>query len=211
MARRAPVPGPMSVEEYLRFEAAAETKHEYVDGEVYAMTGVTLRHAKIVTNLVKRLARAAEGGPCQVIAVDVKVRAAKERVYYPDIVVVCTPHLDDELVIDDPCYVVEVTSPGTARTDRGEKRAAYRGVASLRAYHIVDHRRRRVERYWRDDRGLWQRDDVAGEGSVPVPCPDTSLTLDEIYEGVELRSIGEGEPPPYDAGLVESAEVAASE
>jgi Uma2 family endonuclease len=191
MAKREPQHGRMSVEEYLRFEAAAETKHEYVAGEVYAMTGVTLRHAQIVTNFVARLGSAARGGACRIIAVDVKVRAAKDKIYYPDIVVVCTRHDDDELVIDDPCFVVEVTSPSSARTDRGEKLDAYQNLVSLRAYLIVDHRRRRVERHWPDPGGAWQRDEIVGEGSVPIPCPESSLTLDEIYEGVHPLSVGE--------------------
>jgi Uma2 family endonuclease len=205
MARRAPEPPPdselrpMSVEEYLRFEAAAETKHEYVDGGVYAMTGVTFRHAAIVTNLVVRLGSVARGGPCRVVAVDVKLRTASDRIYYPDVVVVCTPHHADELILRDPCLVVEVTSPSTARTDRGEKLDAYKGIASLRTYLIVDHGRRRVERHWRDDAGVWQRDDVVGEGSIPIPCSETSLSLEEIYEGVETDSVAEQEPPPYDA------------
>jgi Uma2 family endonuclease len=194
----------MSIEEYLRFEEAAGGKHEYVAGEIYAMTGVTYGHATIVTNLMLRLGSAARGGPCRVIAVDVKVRAANDRIYYPDVVVVCTPHSRDELILREPCLVIEVTSPSTARTDRTEKLVAYRGMASLRAYLIVNHRRRRVERHWRDDDGNWQRDDIVGEGSVPVPCPELSLPLEEIYDGVETDAVSESEPPTYDASPQEA-------
>jgi len=197
MTRRAPDHQLLTVEEYLAFEAAAATKHEYVAGEVYAMSGVTRRHARIVTNLVARLGTAARGGPCQVIAVDVKLRAATDRIYYPDVMVVCTPGRDDDLVLDDPCLVIEVTSPSTARIDRGEKLGAYRGLAPLRAYLIVDHRRRRVERHWRDAAGGWQRTDVSGDGSVPVPCPEIALTLDEIYEGIDMMTVREEEPAAY--------------
>ncbi len=196
--------GPMSVEQYLRFEAEAGTKHEYVAGEVYAVSGVSFRHAGIVTNLVMRLGLAVRGGPCRVISVDVKVRAANDRIYYPDVVVVCTPHSGDDLIIGDPCLVIEVTSPSTARTDRTEKLDAYEGMASLRAYLIVDHRRKRVERHWRDEAGAWQREEIIGAGSVPVPCPEMALALEEIYEGVDLPVLREPESPPYEARPPES-------
>jgi Uma2 family endonuclease len=196
MGRPDPLRSLLTVEEYLRFEAAAETKHEYVAGEVYAMTGVTRRHARIVTNLVIRLGSAARGGPCEVIAVDVKLRAAADRIYYPDLMILCTPGRDDDLVLDDPCLVIEVTSPSTARIDRGEKLDAYRGLASLRAYLIVDHRRRRVERHWRTA-GEWRRSEVTDEGRVPLPCPEMELTLDDIYEGVDLMTVREEEAAAY--------------
>jgi Uma2 family endonuclease len=192
-------PRPMSVEEYLRFEAAAETKHEYVAGEVYAMWGVRRRHARIVTNLVHRLAAAVGDGPCEVISVDVKLRAANDRIYYPDLMVLCTPGDDDDLVLDDPSVIVEVTSPSTARTDRGEKLDAYRKIPSLRGYLVVDHRGRRVDRHWRDAEGAWHREDVVGEGNVAVPCPELSLSLDEIYRGVESFGVREEVAASYGA------------
>lgn len=182
----------MTVEEYLAFEAASETKHEYVAGEVYAMSGVTRRHARIVTNLVFRLRAAAQGGPCDVLT-EVKFRPRRDRFYYPDVMVVCTPGGDDDLVVRDPCLVVEVTSPATARIDRGEKLDAYRKSAPLQAYLVVDHRRRRVERHWRDTSGTWRREEVTGDERIALPCPEITLVLDEIYEGVE-RSVGEAEP-----------------
>ena len=186
----------MTVEEYLAFEAAADTKHEYVAGEVYAMTGVTRRHARIVTNLIMRLGGAARGGPCDVLT-EVKFGPRRDRFYYPDVMVVCTPGPDDDVVVRDPCLVVEVTSPSTARIDRGEKLDAYRKSAPLRAYLIVDHRRRRVERHWRDADGGWRREELAGEGRIELPCPaGGTLTLDEIYEGVEL-AVGESEAAGY--------------
>ncbi|HEU4631227.1 MAG TPA: Uma2 family endonuclease [Gemmatimonadaceae bacterium] len=205
MEQRARVGPPMTEAEYLRFEAAATVKHEFVAGEVYAMSGVTRRHARIVTNLIIRLGTAARGSRCQVIATDVKLRVASDRIYYPDVMVVCTPGSDDDLVLRDPCLVVEVTSPSTARIDRGEKLDAYRGVASLRAYLVVDHRQRRVERHWRDDAGRWQRAEVTGEGSVPIPCPETALTLAEIYEGVELLAVREEAGEAYDTAVASEA------
>jgi len=193
----------MSVEEYLRFENAAETKHEYVAGEVYAMEGGTMRHARIVSNVAGRLLSAARGGPRQVVWA-IKCRTPDDRFYYPDVMVVCTGGRDSDTVRRDPCLVIEVTSPITARIDRGEKLDAYRAVPSLQAYLIVDHRRRRVERHWRPDaargagsKGAWRHADVVGAGIVPVPCPELDLALDEIYQGVEVGVVREPEPAAY--------------
>ena len=188
----------MSVEEYLRFEADSPIKHEYVAGDVYAMSGVTRRHARIVSNLVIRLGTAARGGPCEVIAVDVKLRVAHDRFYYPDVMVLCTPGSDEDVVLRDPRLIIEVTSRGTARVDRGEKLESYKGIASLRDYLIVDHRRRRVERHRRDEAGIWRLDEVAGQGTITLASPHVELTLDEIYEGVQPAIVGEDQAA-YDA------------
>ena len=80
-----------------------------------------------------------------------------------------------------------------------EKLDAYQSIASLEAYLIVDHRRRRVERHSRDAHsGEWRREEIVGDGRVRVPCLDVELTLDEIYERVELPAVGEPEPAGYE-------------
>jgi Uma2 family endonuclease len=129
-----------------------------------------------------------------------RVRAARDIYYYPDVAVVCG-RLDDQAIFaDDPCVIVEVTSPSTARVDRSEKLDAYRQIAALRAYLIVDHRRRRVERHWRDaPDASWQRTEVIADGHVPIPCLDVEVSLDEIYRRVELPAVWEPEPVEYEA------------
>jgi Uma2 family endonuclease len=199
MAQPVPHPAPRTIDEFLRFEEGSPVRHEYVGGEVYAMTGATARHNRIVGNIFGLLWTAARGGSCRVYTQAMKVRVADDVIYYPDVVVVCAPRSDDGMVVLDPCLIVEVASPGTARIDRREKLAAYRRVPSLRAYLIVDQRRRRVERHWRDADGDWQHEDLAGEGSVPAPFPETSLSLEEIYEGVEPGAVGEEEMATYEA------------
>src|SRR4029079_16874248 len=129
----------------------------------------------IAGTIFTRLFAAAEDGRCQVFMSDMRVQAASDKYYYPDVVVLCTPIAELDVVARGPCVVVEVTSPSTARIDRGEKLDAYRQLATLRAYLIVDHRRRRVERHWRDVAGDWQREDLVTEGRVPIPCLDVEL------------------------------------
>ena len=103
----------------------------------------------------------------------------------------------DTLVVREPCAIVEVTSPSTVRVDRGEKLDAYRRLTSLRTYLVVDQRRRRVDRHWREAGEVWQREEYVVDGSVPVACLGASLTLDEIYEGVDLPRVFEPEVAEY--------------
>ena len=188
----------MTVEEYFRFEETSAGKFEYIGGEVYAMSSATARHDRIATNVLVRLSLVARPGPCDVFSADMRVQVARDRYYHPDVTVACTPVADSDIFVRDPCVVIEVTSPGTARIDRGEKLDAYRSIASLRAYLIIDHRRRRVERHSRDSHsGEWLREEIVGEGRVRVPCLDTEITLDEIYERVDLPSVNEPEPAGY--------------
>jgi Uma2 family endonuclease len=189
----------MTVEEYFRFEEGSEVRHEYVSGELYAMSGATFRHSTLALNVGTRLHAAVGDGPCSVVMNDMRVQVAHDVYYYPDVVVICAPMAQLDITATEPCVVMEVTSPSTARTDRGEKLTAYKQLPTLRAYLIVDHRRRRVERHSRvgpDD--VWQREEIVLEGSVPVPCVDTELTLDEIYRRVDLPAVGEPDELEYE-------------
>lgn len=190
----------MTVEEYLRFDESSALKHEFVAGEVYAMSGVTLRHNRISLNVAASLLPAAGDGPCQVFSTDVRLRAADDVYYYPDAMVVCGKVAELDIVVTEPCVIIEVTSPSTGRIDRGEKLTAYRSIPSVRAYLIVDHRRRRVERHWRADAATdWSREEIVGDGSVSVPCLDVELALDTIYRRVDLASIAEPDAVEYEA------------
>lgn len=176
--------GTLSVEDYLRLEETSSVRHEYVAGAIYALAGASKRHNRLAGNFFARLLRAAEDGPCRIYMSDVKLRAAEDLVYYPDVMAACGPEDDDPLVEHAPCLVVEVTSPSTEVIDRREKLAAYKRIPSLEAYVIVHQDRRRVERHWRDEEGTWWDADLLDEGRVPLPCPEVELTMDNVYEGV---------------------------
>jgi Uma2 family endonuclease len=196
----APRERPLTVDEYLREEERAVVRHEYVAGATYAMTGTTARHNTIALNVYRRLHAAAADGPCRAFVSDVKVRAASDVFYYPDVVVTCAPVGDTDVYLREPCLVVEVTSPSTATIDRREKLLAYRQIPAVRAYLVVDQARRHVEVHARDGAvGEWTHATVAGDGVVAVPCPPTTLALDAIYEGVALPALGEPEPAAYPA------------
>jgi Uma2 family endonuclease len=182
-----PVPHkPLSVEEYLALEETSMRKHEYVAGEIYAMVGATNRHNIIAGNIYALLWNAARGTDCRIYNSDTKVRTPEDVFYYPDAMVVCGENDtgEDALYQDAPCVLVEVTSPSTLSVDRREKLQNYKKLSNLRAYLIVAQDERRVERHWRDESGAWWHANLSDEGRIHVPCPETEVALDGIYEGL---------------------------
>lgn len=181
--------GRLTIAEYLRDEERRTVRYEYLAGEVYAMSGGTSPHSLIAANIIAHLHTAARGSRCRVYTSDFKVQPSDDAVYYPDVSVVCESLAGSAIVTNAPCMVVEITSHGTARIDRGEKLDQYRKCSTLQTYLIVDQFRKRVTRHWRDESGVWRNAEFIGTGSIPLPCPQTQLDLDQIYEHVEL-------PPP---------------
>jgi len=184
MAEKSTPQGPLSVEEYLELEQNATVKHEYVGGEIHAMVGASRRHNRIALNIVRKLADAAEGGPCRVYISDMKLQV-EEVFYYPDVMVACGEPPENEYLEDQPCLVVEITSPGTETIDRREKLATYQGISSLQAYVIVAQEQPRITHYQRDANGVWLRGDLVEEGGFDIPCPPgVKLRMDEVYAGL---------------------------
>ena len=199
-----PKPAPLSLAEYLDREEKSPVKCEYVNGEIYAMSGAKRRHNLIAANLRYRARGAATGrrSDCQVFGSDMKVYVETHNsFYYPDLSVCCDPSDRDDLFLSRPCFIVEVLSPSTALIDRREKRASYTTLESLREYVMVDQDRMLVEIYRRESNGwrgylLNQADDV-----VESTCLGLQVSLQQIYEGVELPPPGVAEPelPEYAA------------
>jgi Uma2 family endonuclease len=198
MREKTPALGPLSVEEFLQFEDGSAARHELVAGRVYALSGTTARHNTIAANIHAQLRIAARGGACHPYIIELKVRAPHDRVYYPDCVVACAPHSADTTLIDEPCLIVEVTSRTTRRIDRGEKLDAYLAIPSLRGYLIAEHDRRHVTLYSRPVGTEWRREEIVTTGNIALPCLAGTLSLDDVYEGIEMppfrvREHAEGE------------------
>jgi Uma2 family endonuclease len=187
------IPSPMSVDEYLAFEESSPERHEYVAGVTYVMTGASLRHNLISSNILRNLHGPARRRGCRVYMEGVKLRAAEDKIYYPDVIVACREPAEDQLVVDSPSIVVEVTSPSTRTTDRREKLAAYRLIPCLESYLIVEQRRRMVTVYSRVHGGEWQGMEYFGTGDISIPFLGTVLTLDQIYDDVPLPPLQVGE------------------
>lgn len=177
----------VTIEEYLASEKASSVRHEYVDGEIHAMSGVSRQHSRITMNVGARLWAAARGGPCRIHQSEVMLRVGNV-VYYPDVMVACGVEPRDPRVEVEPSLVAEVSSQSTERTDRGEKAMVYHTIPSLGLYLIIDQDQRRVERHWRAPDGTWEREILGETANVHIQHPALTVTLDEIYESVVMPS-----------------------
>ena len=178
----------VDVADYLAGERLAETRHEYVDGELFAMTGASRAHVRLSMNLAIRIGTHLEGGPCRVAASDMKVRPAiGRRFYYPDLVVSCNDPAEeeDEYVETHPTLIVEVLSESTEQTDRREKRLAYQSIDSLREYVLVAQDRREVSVYRRDGDG-WLLDVLGSGERIVLGSIGLELDIDDLYRGVDV-------------------------
>jgi Uma2 family endonuclease len=176
----------LTFEEYLELEQASSCKHDYVDGEVFALVGASEQHNRIVGNMYALIWNQIAGTGCRVMMTDTKVRPNPRTSYYPDIVVDCDPTDDDPLVKYRPCLVVEVLSPATESIDRREKRANYLHMDSLQAYLMIYQDRIRVDRYWRDENGEWHLGTLITGSRLPLPCPPITVDVTDIYREIEF-------------------------
>ena len=175
----------MTVEEYLSFEAEAEVKHEFVDGFVFAMAGGTEAHDLISGAVYARARLAAAGKPCRAYMESVKLRVPSGNYYYPDVFVSCNEAEFGRSTKTTACFVVEVLSESTSDIDRGEKLHNYRKVEGLKAYVLVSQKSKLVEIYRALEDGSW-RYETLEEDSFRLPCLDLELSVEEVYEDVDL-------------------------
>lgn len=180
----------MSPEEYLAFDRASEIAHEYVNGEIRAMTVGTRVHGLIGSHVSAALVNQLRGRACEVFSQAIRVRVPMTRNYLvPDVVVACggTQLEDDEFdTMLNPAIVIEILSPSTASYDRGEKWEMYRRIPTLKDYLLVSQKEPRVERYTRfGDEGLWLFGETIGlDASIQLESIGCVLHMAEIYERV---------------------------
>src|SRR5947209_10044252 len=143
----------VSPEEYLEVERKSDTKSEYYDGVVYAMTGARVNHIRIVTNLTRELSNQLLTRRCDVLSNEMKVRLQDSRkFFYPDVTVVCGKplfHDEREDIILNPLLVIEVLSKSTEAFDRGAKFQAYQTLDSLKEFLLVAQDKPIIEQYVR--------------------------------------------------------------
>ena len=186
---QARVHSPIDEADYLQREEAATDKHELVDGEIFAMAGAGERHNRIALNIAFHLRSATRGKTCRAFMADMKLRLASgSTYYYPDAMLVCDPADDHPIYKQSPCLLAEVLSPATASIDVREKLAAYRSLASLRYYLLVDSERLWAKVYFRDEHGAWFEQELSPEDRLDVAWGDArlALSLDDLYEDTGL-------------------------
>lgn len=186
-------------EDYLAAERLqTEVKHEYLDGEVFAMTGASFNHNLIVLNLGSELRAQLKDRPCRVLPSDMRVRIdAANASKYPDLVALCeTPRFHDgrQDVLLNPALIIEVLSRSTEAYDRGGKFVIYRRLPSLREYALVSQNRTLVEVYTRQSDGRWLLGETEGlDGQVAFESMGCRVAMREIYDKVDFE-LGEHEP-----------------
>ncbi|EIC23534.1 Uma2 family endonuclease [Thiorhodovibrio frisius] len=192
----------ISVEEYLDGECVSEVKHEYVAGQVFAMTGASEAHNRVAGNLFFHLRNATRGKACGLFINDMKVSVpAQEAYYYPDVMLSCEGYDSQATVKSAPCLIAEVLSASTQHIDRREKLLGYRQLESLRHYLIIAQDRLLVE-HWRRDAsatssGGWVHQRLnAPDARILIDCPPVSceLRLADLYEDVRLPDMPDSTP-----------------
>ena len=175
----------VSVDDYIHGELESEVRHEYIGGQVYAMSGGSEEHSLICGNLHATIHQHLSGKSCKVFMADMKVRLniAKEDIfYYTDIFVTCNPEDNAKYYKIDPSMIIEVLSPSTERLDRREKFLNYQHLDSLKEYILVD--QSKVEVTLLERSKAW-RPSILGSGDLlRIPSLDFSLPVDKIYEDI---------------------------
>ena len=171
--------------QYLALEAASDTKHEFLNGEIFAMSGGTPEHAELAANVIGELRTQLRGRPCATYTSDLRIRVlATGLSTYPDVSVVCDKlerDPEDAHSVLNPVVLVEVLEGSSEAYDRGEKFAHYRRIPSLREYVLVSQREKRIEHYHRNDDGSWTLREAGSGAHARLASIECELSVDEVY------------------------------
>ena len=182
----------LTPEEYLAFERKATTKHEYLNGQIVAMSGASFAHNFLTMNTANQLYNQLIGGECQVATSDMRVKVTQiDSYFYPDVVVVCgEPRAEDDTfdTLLNPTVVVEVLSPSTEVYDKGEKFEHYQQIASLKEYVLISQDKIRVEHYRRQETEWLQTEFQGLEDVLSLLSISCELRLQDVYRRVEVAS-----------------------
>ena len=195
-----PAPQPFfDAQAYLAWEAEQSTKHEYHDGEVFAMAGASDAHVTVAGNVYMALRNHLRGSPCSVFISDMKLRVEEDNAFfYPDVFVTCAESDRGQSHSKSaPVLVVEVLSPATSAYDRGAKFAAYRKLPTLREYALIDPERLSLDLFRREgDSKRWVLHPIEAGGDVEWASVGLQVPLEALYEDVPMTTTG---PQPHPA------------
>lgn len=176
-----------SLDEYFSIEEMSEVRHEYSDGEIFAMSGGSRNHNQIAQNLTRAFDSLRSKG-CRSYLTDVRLRTPAGLYTYPDVMVICGPAIltGDRLeTVTNPVVLAEVLSASTRDYDCGHKFDLYRAIPTLRDYLLVDQYAMEVEHRWLDG-AVWQSDrHTHREDRVKLAGVPVELAVEAIYELVE--------------------------
>ncbi len=187
---------------YLAWEAEQSTKHEYHDGEVFAMAGASDAHVTVAGNVYMALRNHLRGSPCSVFISDMKLRVEEDNAFfYPDVFVTCAESDRGQSHSKSaPVLVVEVLSPATSAYDRGAKFAAYRKLPTLREYALIDPERLSLDLFRREgDSKRWVLHPIEAGGHVEWASVGLQVPLEALYEDVPITTGPQPHPAPDQA------------
>ncbi|HLO84118.1 MAG TPA: Uma2 family endonuclease [Nostocaceae cyanobacterium] len=176
----------LSPEEYLEAEKSSPIKHEYIQGQIYAMAGASDAHVTITANLVALLRNHIRGSGCRLYVADMKARIESLDIfYYPDVMVTCDQRdRDFEYFKCYPSLIIEVLSPSTEAFDRGDKFSDYQELDTLQEYVLVSQTRQRVDCFRRNSQGQWVLYSYRENQELQLTSVNFSCPLANVYEDV---------------------------
>lgn len=176
---------PMTLEQFQSWEDGQLERHEFIDGEVFAMAGAEERHVVASMNLVFALRQHLAGQPCRPYISDMRLQIG-QNIFYPDVMVSCSEaDRARTLAKQEPILLVEVLSPSTAAYDRGEKFARYRQIDSLQEYALIDLDSRRCDVYRRGNAGLWVLHPFDAGSDLELASVGLTISAAELLAGVD--------------------------
>lgn len=181
----------ISTQEYLAEERAAFEKHEYYQGEVFAISGASLKHNIIFSNLFGDIGNKLKGKNCRPFGSDLRIHIPKNTLYtYPDISIICgEPNLTDDSfdTATNPSVIIELLSKTTRNYDKGDKFTLYRDIDSLQEYILIDTEKIYVEKHIRNSDKSWPLTDYTNmDDAVFINSLQLTLTLKDIYNGISF-------------------------
>lgn len=181
----------LTPEEYFIWEEQQLLRHEYLNGEVDAMSGGTQNHGRIASNIIFIVKGHLRGGGCQVGNSDCRVNVFETKNYiYPDVSVTCDDRDRTAIqAIQFPCLIVEVLSPSTASYDRGDKFRLYRRNPSLQDYVLVDPEKIAIDLYRKNDRGNWEIFNYQSGDNIELQSIDLSFPIESVYEDIVFEKL----------------------
>jgi len=181
----------ISPAEYLLAERAAEEKHEYYDGQVLAMSGASMKHNDITSNLIIHIGSYLKGRNCRILPGDMRVSTPTQDAYmYPDALIVCgEPQLEDDTfdTLLNPAVIFEILSPSTRSIDKGRKLFFYQRIPSLQEYIMIDPLKKFIHLARKQAAGGWLFENISDPlSSLFISTIDFHLPVEDIYTGTGL-------------------------
>ena len=176
----------ISEQEYLAGELQSDIKHEYIDGQIYAMAGAHRNHVLITDKILRRFGNHLENQPCRSYSSDLKVKIGKNY-FYPDVIVDCTDF--DGYFTEQPTIIVEVLSKSTRQYDKTFKRDQYFSIPTLQEYLLIEQDIAEIEYWQRTENNIWQQNVYYLGDDLYLRSIDLTISVEDIYQGVKNEDV----------------------